>query len=101
MERRPFCSRVADCRDEKMVRREFAADGVSRERGVISRAGAPISDARTTGGGKWAAVRINPKFLTGSDGILLIRQEIIQISITTYWQKGEQRIALGLQRSRP
>src|SRR5665647_3133065 len=45
-----------------------------------------------------AAVR--PKFLTGSDGILLIRQEIIQSSISNYWQQGEQRIGLGLQRSR-
>src|SRR5664280_2546765 len=42
----------------------------------------------------------NPKFLTGSDGILLIRQEIIQSSISNYWQQGEQRIGLGLQRSR-
>src|ERR1035437_3426655 len=41
-----------------------------------------------------------PKFLTGSDGILLIRQEIIQSSISNYWQQGEQRIGLGLQRSR-
>src|ERR1035437_3193545 len=100
MERRPFCSRVADCRDEKMVRREFAADGVSRERGVISRAGAPISDASTTRVGNWSAVGTKPKFLTGSDGILLIRQEIIQSSISNYWQQGEQRIGLGLQRSR-
>src|ERR1035437_8951190 len=43
---------------------------------------------------------IKPKFLTGSDGILLIRQEIIQSSISNYWQQGEQRIGLGLQRSR-
>src|ERR1035437_8212229 len=43
---------------------------------------------------------IRPKFLTGSDGILLIRQEIIQSSISNYWQQGEQRIGLGLQRSR-
>src|ERR1035441_10095265 len=42
----------------------------------------------------------SPKFLTGSDGILLIRQEIIQSSISNYWQQGEQRIGLGLQRSR-
>src|ERR1035437_5779019 len=42
----------------------------------------------------------NPKFLTGSDGILLIRQEIIQSSTSNYWQQGEQRIGLGLQRSR-
>src|ERR1035437_8839793 len=43
---------------------------------------------------------VRPKFLTGSDGILLIRQEIIQSSISNYWQQGEQRIGLGLQRSR-
>src|ERR1035437_7273341 len=43
---------------------------------------------------------VNPKFLTGSDGILLIRQEIIQSSISNYWQQGEQRIGLGLQPSR-
>src|ERR1035437_477600 len=52
----------------------------------------------------WAASarrrRTKPKFLTGSDGILLIRQEIIQSSISNYWQQGEQRIGLGLQRSR-
>jgi hypothetical protein len=33
----------------------------------------------------------NPKFLTGSDGILLIRQEIIQGSVSNYWQQGERR----------
>ena len=43
-ERRPFSPRVADCQgDEEMVRHEFAAARVSRERGVIGRAGAPIS----------------------------------------------------------
>jgi hypothetical protein len=41
-----------------------------------------------------------PKFLTGSDGILLIRRGIIQSSVSNYWQQGEQRIGLGLQRSR-
>src|ERR1035437_2016935 len=35
---------------------------------------------------------LRPKFLTRSDGILLIRQEIIQSSISNYWQQGEQRI---------
>src|SRR5450759_785414 len=45
-------------------------------------------------------IAAKPKFLTGSDGILLIRQEIIQSSISNYWQQGEQRIGLGLQRSR-
>src|SRR5450759_1666634 len=30
-----------------------------------------------------------PKVLTGSDGILLIRQEIIQSSVSNYWQQGE------------
>src|ERR1035437_9746782 len=43
--------------------------------------------------------RLRPKFLTGSDGILLIRQEILQSSISNYWQQREQRIGLGLQRS--
>ena len=43
---------------------------------------------------------IKPKFLTGSDGILLIRRGIIQSSVSNYWQQGEQRIGLGLQRSR-
>ena len=33
----------------------------------------------------------NPKFLTGSDGVLLIRQEIIQGSVSNYWQQGERR----------
>src|ERR1035437_6824013 len=37
----------------------------------------------------------SPKFLTGSDGILLIRQEIIQSSISNYWQQGEHRIEIG------
>src|SRR5665811_669630 len=41
-----------------------------------------------------------PKFLTGSDGILLIRRGIIQSSVSNYWQQGEQRIGLGLQRGR-
>jgi hypothetical protein len=42
----------------------------------------------------------NPKFLRSVDGILLIRQEISQSSVSSYWQQREQRIGLGLQRSR-
>ena len=46
------------------------------------------------------AVPVRPKFLIGSDGILLIHREITQNSLSNYWQQGEQRIGLGLQRSR-
>ncbi len=38
-----------------------------------------------------------PKFLMGSDRILLIRREIVQSSVSSYWQQFEQRIGLGLQ----
>jgi hypothetical protein len=39
---------------------------------------------------------IRPKFLIASDGILLIRREIIQNSVSNYWQQGEQPVSLGL-----
>ncbi|MGA2769734.1 MAG: hypothetical protein ABSG26_02850 [Bryobacteraceae bacterium] len=32
---------------------------------------------------------INPKFLKDSGGILLIRREIAQNSVSNYWQQGE------------
>ena len=58
-----------------------------------------VAESLDTGSASGRLV-LNPKFLTGSDGILLIRRGIIQSSVSNYWQQGEQRIGLGLQRSR-
>src|ERR1035437_532455 len=54
----------------------------------------------STAAGVNGRIAVRPKFLTGSDGILLIRRGISQSSVSNYWQQGEQRIGLGLQRSR-
>ena len=38
-------------------------------------------------GADWAGT--SPKFLKDSGGILLIRREIVQNSVSNYWQQGE------------
>ncbi len=41
--------------------------------------------------------KISPKFQNVWDSILLIRREIIQNSVSSYWQQVQQLISLGLQ----
>ena len=84
--------------------REFAKPWEAGDGWVAGIAG-PIRDGESQESpwspfDEWDSMTPRPKFLRGLDGILLIRQEISQSSVSSYWQQREQRIGLGLQRSR-